>query len=78
MDIAPEVAAAAAGRVCEATVEAVAEAIVTLLEDDASRARLAASGRDFARRYDWSAVAPQLVDMYAAVIESRGTAPPPP
>jgi len=67
VNIAPEIAAASAGVVCELTAEAFAASTVALLRDDAGRARYGQAGREFARRYDWDAVAPQLADLYEGI-----------
>jgi glycosyltransferase involved in cell wall biosynthesis len=68
VNIAPEIAAAGAGVVADADAQSLAEAIVALLRDDARRIALGRAGREFARRYDWSAVAPQLAAMYGRVL----------
>ena len=67
VNIASEIASADAGIVCERTPGAFASQIAALLDDDARRASLGKRARAFARRYDWSRVAPQLADMYANV-----------
>jgi glycosyltransferase involved in cell wall biosynthesis len=63
VNIAPEIAAAGAGIVSDLSVEAFGASIASLLGDDVARARLGRAARDFARRYDWSAVAPQLTPL---------------
>ncbi|TAK59730.1 MAG: glycosyltransferase [Dehalococcoidia bacterium] len=75
VNIAPEIAAAGAGVVAELDAEAFAGAIAGLVRDDARRVELGCAGREFARRYDWSAVAPQLAAMYE-VAAARGASPP--
>lgn len=70
VNIAPEIAAADAGVVADASAGAFGPAIVSLLRDDLRRERLGRAGREFARRYDWSAVAPQLAAMYERVAHS--------
>jgi glycosyltransferase involved in cell wall biosynthesis len=67
VNIAPEIAAAAAGVVCEQTAEAFGAEIAALLRDDARRTVLGEQGRAFARQYDWDAVAPRLAAMYEQV-----------
>lgn len=67
VNIAPEIAAADAGVVCERTPEAFAAAIASLLRDPGERARLGERARAFARRYDWSEVAPRLAELYRSV-----------
>jgi glycosyltransferase involved in cell wall biosynthesis len=64
VNIAPEIAAADAGVVCEQTAEAFGREIADLLRDDARCAVLGRRGREFARRYDWDSVAPRLAAMY--------------
>jgi glycosyltransferase involved in cell wall biosynthesis len=46
---------------------AVSEAIGSLLADDERRRVLGERAREFARRYDWSDVAPQWKTMYLQV-----------
>jgi glycosyltransferase involved in cell wall biosynthesis len=67
VNIARDVAAADAGIACKRTPEAFAAHIGALLDDETKRRALGESARAFARRYDWSRVAPQLADMYAQV-----------
>jgi glycosyltransferase involved in cell wall biosynthesis len=55
----------------ELSPEALADAVVALLGDPARREQLAERARLFARRYDWSAVAPVLADMYARALGTR-------
>jgi glycosyltransferase involved in cell wall biosynthesis len=68
VNIAHDVALAGAGVVCERTPRAFATEISALLCDSARRHALADRARSFARRYEWSAVAPQMVAMYERVI----------
>jgi glycosyltransferase involved in cell wall biosynthesis len=70
VNIAPDVAAAGAGAVAEATPEAFGEALTRLLSDEPGRADLRERAMGFAARYDWSVVAPQLRDMYSRVCAS--------
>jgi glycosyltransferase involved in cell wall biosynthesis len=70
VNIAAEIARAGAGVVSGLSAEAFAEAIVSLLRDEAMRRRLGAAGRGFARRYDWANVGPQLARMYEEVAAS--------
>ena len=65
VNVAPDVAAAGAGVVAPPEPEAFAAEIASLLHDDARRTELGARAREFARRYDWNAVAPRWVAMYA-------------
>lgn len=50
---------------------ALAEAIVTLLQDAALRQEMGARGQDKARRYDWSIVAGQVLDLYRQVVHRK-------
>jgi glycosyltransferase involved in cell wall biosynthesis len=70
VNIAREIEGAAAGVVCDLSAAAFAGSIVSLLWDEEKRARLGASARAFARRYDWSHVGPQLAQMYEDVAAS--------
>ncbi|MER7435094.1 glycosyltransferase family 4 protein [Pseudonocardia alni] len=47
---------------------ALTAALTRLLDDGAARARLAAAGRDRARRYDWPVVASDVLRVYRAAI----------
>jgi phosphatidylinositol alpha-mannosyltransferase len=47
---------------------AVADALVRVLDDEALRARLGATGRQRALGYDWSHVAARVLDVYASVL----------
>ncbi|MFG1634616.1 glycosyltransferase family 4 protein [Pseudonocardia alni] len=47
---------------------ALAAALTRLLDDGTARARLAAAGRDRARRYDWPVVASDVLRVYRAAI----------
>jgi glycosyltransferase involved in cell wall biosynthesis len=67
VNIAPEIAAAGAASIIERTPEAFAAEIAALLRDDACRHALGASARDFARRYDWTNVAPRMAEMYEQI-----------
>ena len=52
---------------------ALAEAVVTLLEDEALRRRLGAAARAVAvERYSWSSIAERLADVYRLVVERAG------
>ena len=52
---------------------ALAEAIVTLLEDEALRRRLGAAARVVAvERYSWSSIAERLAEVYRLVVERAG------
>ena len=71
VNVAPDVVAAGAGIVAPAEPEAFAAEIASLLQDDHRREELGARAREFARRYDWSAVAPRWAEMYAQVAAQR-------
>lgn len=49
---------------------ALARELGTLLDDPELRDRLAAHGRGFVARYDWSVVAAQILEVYATAIEA--------
>jgi glycosyltransferase involved in cell wall biosynthesis len=65
VNLAPEIAANDAGLVCHPQPEELADAIAKLLTDPQRAATFAARGREFARRYDWRAVADRWLSMYA-------------
>ncbi len=69
VNLAPDVLAADAGLVAEQSPEPFAAALGELLGDAERRERVAASGRDFVRRYDWSVVGPQFREMYERAIK---------
>jgi phosphatidyl-myo-inositol alpha-mannosyltransferase len=56
--------------------EALADALVQLLRDDALRARLAARGRLTADKYSWQRVAQSTLDLYQKCIAQRQLRPP--
>jgi glycosyltransferase involved in cell wall biosynthesis len=64
VNIAPQIAAVGAGIVAPRDPGSFATAIARVLADAAHASDLRQRGRDFARRYDWNAVAPQLASMY--------------
>jgi phosphatidylinositol alpha-mannosyltransferase len=47
--------------------EALAAALIEVLEDDALRASYVAAGREAVRRFDWSVVAEQIIRVYETV-----------
>jgi glycosyltransferase involved in cell wall biosynthesis len=50
---------------------ALAEAVVTLLEDEAARADLGRAGRVLAQeRYSWEGIAQRLSEIYEGIVES--------
>lgn len=50
---------------------AIAQGIMSLLRDPHKRASMAAQGERTAQRYDWSAVAPRILDYYGELVEAR-------
>jgi len=66
VNLASEIESADAGVVCRGTPEAFGATISSLLDREDRRAALSERGREFARRYDWSVVGPQLLEMYRA------------
>ncbi|HXF52463.1 MAG TPA: glycosyltransferase, partial [Dehalococcoidia bacterium] len=64
VNLASEIAAADAGLVRPQTPDAFAEALSELLADPGRREELGRRARAFARRYDWSAVAPAWAALY--------------
>ena len=71
INIASEIAAAGAGVVASLDAGAFAAELVLLLRDPARREALGARAREFARRYDWSLVGPQLAAMYDEIASDR-------
>ena len=69
VNIAPDVRAAGAGIVAELAPQAFGAAIAGLLADERRRGALGERAREFARRYDWSAVGPDLAAMYAGIAD---------
>jgi glycosyltransferase involved in cell wall biosynthesis len=67
VNLSGEIERAGAGLVSETKPEAFAGALAYLLEDEGRRRQYAQRGREFARRFDWDAVAPQIVGMYEKV-----------
>ncbi len=57
-------------------VDALANALVHLLDDQPLRARLAATGRERARQYDWSVVTDRVLDVYRDVLSPAPLAVP--
>jgi glycosyltransferase involved in cell wall biosynthesis len=68
VNLAPEIERAGAGIVSDRNPASLAAAITALLTDANARVRLAEAGCAFARRYDWSAIAPSFLSFYRAVI----------
>jgi glycosyltransferase involved in cell wall biosynthesis len=64
VNLAEDIAAADAGMVVEAGAEPFGEALTRVIRDSELRARLERRAPKFAARYDWSVVAPELLEMY--------------
>lgn len=67
VNIAPEITTSGAGHVAPAEPERFAEALVSLLSDEAERRRLEETAPAFARRYDWKAVVAEFIELYERV-----------
>ena len=65
----PEIRAANAGLVTSLEINEVASHISTLLASPDRRRQLGSEAAVFAEQYDWSQVAPRLVEMYRSVID---------
>jgi glycosyltransferase involved in cell wall biosynthesis len=68
VNLAPEIDSARAGIVCDISPQSFADAIGSLLRDEKRRLDLGKRAREFARGYDWSALAPQILGMYEEVV----------
>jgi glycosyltransferase involved in cell wall biosynthesis len=75
VNLASEIEASDAGIVCPGTPAAFAAAINALLDGEERRVELSERARKFARQYDWSVVAPQLLEMYRASANAYRTNP---
>ncbi|MBA3412510.1 MAG: glycosyltransferase [Actinobacteria bacterium] len=64
VNIAPEIARANAGLVCERSPEAFGAGLASLLRDAGLREELGGRAREFAKGYDWAALAPGLAQVY--------------
>ncbi len=58
--------------------QALARALISLLEDAELRHTFSTTGKEKARAYDWRHVAAQILDYYAEVLERRSFSPAPP
>jgi glycosyltransferase involved in cell wall biosynthesis len=67
VNLAGEIDDAAAGVVAEATPDQFGKALGDLLVGDEARKRLECAAVDFARRYDWQVVGPELITAYDTV-----------
>lgn len=70
VNLAPDISRAEAGVVAELTPTAFASAISELLADGARRSLLGERARQFAARYDWNVVAPEMTRAYRRVVAS--------
>jgi glycosyltransferase involved in cell wall biosynthesis len=73
VNLAVQISAAGAGVVTGLAVEEIAADIGSLLDDPQRRAALSASGQAFAQRFDWSIVAPQLIEVFQDVAARQRT-----
>jgi glycosyltransferase involved in cell wall biosynthesis len=73
--LAHDIEQAGAGLVVERTAETFAAAIGSLLDCETRRVALSRNARRFAQRYDWHAIAPQLLEMYAATTRAHQAGP---
>ena len=64
VNLAGEIERAAAGMVSETAPEKFGGALSDLLDDEDRRSQLGESARQFARAYDWDALAPRIVALY--------------
>jgi glycosyltransferase involved in cell wall biosynthesis len=71
VNLARQVKAADAGVVTSLSIDEIAAALRSLLESPEQRALLRSRGRAFAKRFDWSIVAPELVSRYREVADRR-------
>jgi glycosyltransferase involved in cell wall biosynthesis len=70
VQLAPTISQAAAGLVIPAQTEAWGSAIAQLLQNPEQRQILGQNGREFAKKvFDWSAIAQQLLELYAEVVK---------
>jgi glycosyltransferase involved in cell wall biosynthesis len=77
VNLSDDVAAAEAGVIAPAEPQAFGEALAGLLGDPERRRVLSERGREFAARYDWSQVAPRLLEMYRRAALTGGREPAP-
>ena len=67
VNLAGEIERSGAGFVSETRPDEFARALTYLLEDEGRRRQYGQRGREFARRFDWHALAPRIVNMYEKV-----------
>ena len=65
VNISPEIAASRAGSVCPQEPGTLGDELLRLLQNPSERARLGERAREFALQFDWAALAPRYVQMYA-------------
>jgi glycosyltransferase involved in cell wall biosynthesis len=75
VNVASDIDRSNAGVVCPRTPQAFAAAIGSLLDCEMRRVALSRNARRFAQRYDWHAIAPQLLEMYAATTRAHQPSP---
>jgi len=71
VNIAPDAATANALLIAQNTPEATAEAILRLLGDPQRRLELGKEGKEYAKRYEWSTIAPRFRKLYEGIIAER-------
>jgi glycosyltransferase involved in cell wall biosynthesis len=71
VNLAPQIRSARAGVVTGLSIDEIAIALAGLLDDSHQREALRLRAREFARRFDWSVVAPQLVNTFYEVARTR-------
>jgi glycosyltransferase involved in cell wall biosynthesis len=64
VDIAAEIDAAGAGICSDLSVDDFAGHLIRLIDDPQLRAQIAQRGRDYAKRYDWHAIASEMAQVY--------------
>jgi glycosyltransferase involved in cell wall biosynthesis len=64
VNLAEDVRSAQAGIVADPVPQEFAAALLSLLTDDERRQRMRRAAPNFAANYDWSAVAPRLLELY--------------
>jgi glycosyltransferase involved in cell wall biosynthesis len=74
VNIANDVSKAGAGIVTKGDPAAFAKAIVSLLSDERTRRAIGGRAREYARRYDWASIGPELVGMYQRAAAPGGSA----
>lgn len=67
VNLSPELNSERAALVCRPERTELSSAVDALLRDEGLRVELGTNGREYARRYDWSQVAPRHAAMYEAV-----------